>query len=59
LEMQGWAVHRLVWVGSVGYFLANVQFLRTILFHCHPTPLLQARATIMMIDTSNKEEKQN
>lgn len=31
LEMQGWSVHRLVWMASVIYFAANIHLLRIII----------------------------
>jgi GPI mannosyltransferase 1 subunit M len=31
LEMQGWPVHRLVWMASVIYFAANIHLLRVII----------------------------
>ena len=31
LEMQGWAVHRLVWLASLGFFLAQVHLLSQLL----------------------------
>ena len=31
LEMQGWPVHRLVWMASVVYFVANIHLLRVMI----------------------------
>jgi hypothetical protein len=31
LEMQGWAVHRWVWIASVVYYVANISVIAALL----------------------------
>jgi GPI mannosyltransferase 1 subunit M len=42
LEMQGMAVHRIVWACSVGYFFANVNVLSAVLHSRIPTTTAEA-----------------